>query len=50
MALLANMATHTAPALAGAAKDLGAVDVGGGLNAVQSMLGSGAGAPAGGMQ
>jgi hypothetical protein len=51
----AQAATHTLPALTGAAKDLGAVDVGGGMNAVQSMLGGlgglpgGAGAPAGGM-
>jgi hypothetical protein len=53
-AQMAQAATHTAPALAGAAKDLGAVDVGGGMNAVQAMMGglgsipggSGTGAPA----
>jgi hypothetical protein len=55
-AQMAQAATHTLPAVAGAAKDFGAVDVGGGMNAVQSMLGGlsgvpgGQGAPAGGMQ
>ncbi len=43
----AQAATHTAPALAGAAKDLGAVDVGGGMNAVQAMMGGLGGLPSG---
>lgn len=38
-AQMAQAATHTIPALAGATKDMGAVDVGGGMNAVQSMMG-----------
>lgn len=50
----AQAMTHTIPGVASAAKDLGSVDVGGGINAAQAMLGSiggigGAnGAPAGG--
>lgn len=39
-------ATHAAPALAGAAKDVAGIDVGGGINAAQLMLGMG-GQPAG---
>lgn len=39
----AQAATHTLPALAGAAKDMGTVDVGGGMNAVQAMMGGGLG-------
>ena len=42
----AQAATHTIPALAGAAKDVAGIDVGGGINAAQLMLGTG-GAPAG---
>jgi hypothetical protein len=50
----AQAMAHTIPGVASAAKDLGSVDVGGGINAAQAMLGSiggigGAnGAPAGG--
>lgn len=41
----AQALTHTAPAVAGAAKDLGDVDVGGGLNAMQLLSGMGGAAP-----
>ena len=37
----ATAATHVAPAVAGAAKDASETDVGGGLNALQMMLGQG---------
>ena len=55
-AKMAQTMTHTLPAMADAAKSFGAVDVGGGQNAVQSMLGSiggiggAGGAPVGGVQ
>ena len=42
-------ATHTVPALAGAAKDVAGIDVGGGINAAQLMLGMG-GQPGAGAQ
>ena len=47
----AQFATHTLPAMADAAKSFGAVDVGGGQNAVQSMMGGlgGGGGAAGGV-
>jgi len=44
---MGHMATQIGPALTGAAKDLSATDVGGGMNALQAMLG-GAGADIGG--
>ncbi len=37
-AQMAQTATHVLPAVAGAAKDMGAVDVGGGQNAISSMM------------
>lgn len=37
----AQMATHVAPAVAGAAKDASEIDVGGGLNALQLLAGQG---------
>lgn len=40
-----QMATHVAPALAGAAKDVSDIDTGGGLNAMQMLLGQGGAAP-----
>lgn len=46
-ALQSHAAQNVAPAVAGAAKDLSATDTGGGLNALQLMLGGG-GAPTGG--
>jgi hypothetical protein len=41
----AQMMTHTAPAMAGAAKTVSDIDVGGGLNALQIMSGMGGAAP-----
>lgn len=43
----AQAATHTVPALAGAAKNVSGIDLGGGINAAQMMLGMG-GSPGGG--
>ena len=40
-----SAATHTLPAVAGAIKDVGGIDVGGGINAAQLMLGGGNAAP-----
>lgn len=41
----ASAATHVLPAVAGAAKDAADIDTGGGLNAIQMLLGQGGAAP-----
>ena len=48
MAAMSHMATEVGPALTGAAQTLSQTDTGGGVNALQLMLGSGSPSPGGG--